>query len=117
MSSLKVYILSSLGRPEDGSKSTSRGNTVQRAFSDCRGLFGIQVKCGDPMAGDYGNKVMVTYMRTICGYRTIFLNQKVSTNPKLKILKIKIVKIDQNVTGTNLESFLFTKAQLMRAPE
>lgn len=62
------------------------------------------------MAGDYGNKAMVTYMRTICGYRTIFLNQKVSTNPKLKILKIKIVKIDQNVTGTNLESFLFTKA-------
>lgn len=41
------------------------------------------------MSGDYGNKVMVTYMETICRYRTTFLNQKVSTYPKFKILKIK----------------------------
>lgn len=60
---------------------------------------------------------MVNYMETICGYRTIFLNQKVSTNPKLKILKIKIMKIGQNVTGTNLESFLLTKASLIRGPK
>lgn len=62
------------------------------------------------MSGDCGNKVMVTYMETICGYRTTFLNQKVSTYPKLKILKIKIMKIGQNVIGTNLENFLLTKA-------
>lgn len=61
--------------------------TAQRAFSGCRGLFGIQVKCGDPMAGDYGNKAMVTYMETICGYRTIFLNQKV-----VQILNLKSSK-------------------------